>query len=136
MALEGRCLCGGVTYSCDADPVLACICHCTDCQRQTGSAFSSLVAVPAGRLEVRGESLRTFVTVGEDHGTPTRRSFCSACGSPIVSHIDAVPELAFVKCGTLDDPAAHTPSIEFWSRSAQPWVTPLPAARRVPRGAP
>lgn len=134
MALEGRCLCGGVTYSCDADPVLACICHCTECQRQTGSAFSSLVALPADRLEVRGESLRTFVTVGEDHGTPTRRSFCSSCGSPIVSHIDALPELAFVKSGTLDDPRSHVPSIEFWCRSAQPWAVPLPAARRLPRG--
>ena len=136
MALEGRCLCGGVTYSCDADPVLACICHCTECQRQTGSAFSSLVAVPADRLEVRGETLRTFVTVGDDHGTPTRRSFCSACGSPIVSRIEAVPDLAFVKAGTLDDPSGQVPSIEFWASSAQPWVAPLPAAQRVPRGAP
>lgn len=134
MALDGHCRCGRVTYSCD-DPVVVGVCHCTDCQRQTGTACSIVVAVPADRLEVRGDTLRIYATVGEDHGTRTNRHFCSACGSPIVSRIEALPELAFIKAGTLDDPSGLEPTVEFWERSAQAWMPALAGAERLERGA-
>ena len=52
--ITGRCLCGGVTYSADTEPMVEAVCHCTDCQRQTGNPFSVIVAVPRPALAVEG----------------------------------------------------------------------------------
>lgn len=104
------------------------VCHCTDCQRQTGTSSSIVVGVPAGALAVGGPSLKTFVTIGEDHGTPTNRSFCSDCGSPIVSRIDAMPDLAFIKAGTLDDTRCSSPRSRSGAARGQPWEPVSPPA--------
>jgi hypothetical protein len=132
--LTGRCLCGGVTYSVSAEPFVQAVCHCTDCQRQTGTAFSVVVGVPLAALTVHGDTLSSFKTMGEDHGTPTERRFCSACGSPIVSVAEAAPEFAFIKAGTLDDASWLEPAIEVWTRSAQPWSPHFEHAAQIERG--
>ncbi len=132
--ITGRCLCGRVTYSVAAEPLVQAACHCTDCQRQTGTAFSVVVGVPRAALEIDGETLSSFTTVGEDHGTDTERHFCSACGSPIVSFVAAMPELAFLKAGTLDDASWLEPAVEVWTRSAQPWSPHFEHAARLERG--
>ncbi|HMD52767.1 MAG TPA: GFA family protein [Solirubrobacteraceae bacterium] len=120
--ITGHCLCGSVTYRADAEPIAQAVCHCTDCQRQSGTAFSVVVGVPRAALTIEGSTLASFTTKGEEHGSDTERSFCSACGSPIVSVIAAAPEMAFLKVGTLDDASWVEPGIEVWSRSAQPWA--------------
>jgi hypothetical protein len=132
--LTGRCLCGSVEYRADAEPVVQAVCHCTDCQRQTGTAFSAVVGVPRTALTVEGDTLSSFTTTGEEHGTGTERQFCSACGSPIVSLVEALPDLAFLKAGTLDDVSWFEPVAEVWSRSAQPWSPHFENAARVERG--
>ena len=101
--ITGRCLCGGVTYSADAEPIVQAACYCADCQRQTGNPFWVIVAVPRDALQVEGNTIASYTTVGEDHGGDTVRRFCSSCGSPIFSHAAAMPEVAFVKAGSLDD---------------------------------
>ncbi len=131
MQMTGRCLCGSITYTCSAEPILTGLCHCTDCQRQTSAAASILVGVPAGTLRVVGRTLSSFVTIGEVHGTRTNRFFCSSCGSPIVSRVDGMPDIEFIKAGTLDDRAWLKPTVEFYARSAQPWMPPVPGAQRV-----
>ncbi|MFN8108896.1 MAG: GFA family protein [Thermoleophilia bacterium] len=130
MEITGHCLCGAITYRCDAEPVLTGVCHCTDCQRQTGTASSVVVAVPAGSLKVAGE-MASFTTVGDVHGTETNRFFCSNCGSPIVSRIVARPDLEFIKAGTLDDTSWLRPTVEFFGRSAQAWEPEVPGATRL-----
>jgi hypothetical protein len=132
--ISGRCLCGAVTYSADADPVVQGVCHCTDCQRQTGGPFSVLVGVPRGSLEVEGRTLASFATIGEDHGGETLRSFCSACGSPVFSTSAAMPEIAFIKAGTLDDASWLEPAVEVWTGSAQPWSPRFQNAASIERG--
>src|SRR5487761_1318786 len=101
--ITGRCLCGGVTYSVDAEPVWQGICHCSNCQRQTASAFSTVVGVPSKALTVQGSTLVSFKTVSEGFQSTTERRFCSTCGSPIYSTIESMPEVAFLKAGTIDD---------------------------------
>jgi hypothetical protein len=132
--ISGRCLCGAVTYHADAEPLLQGVCHCTDCQHQTGTAFSVFVGIPRTALTVEGDTLASFTAKGEEHGTDTERRFCSACGSPIVSFVEAVPDLAFLKVGTLDDASWVGPAIEIWSRSAQPWSPHFEGVARVERG--
>ena len=124
--LTGHCLCGNVTYTVDADPVVQAVCHCTNCQRQTSSPFSVVVGVPRAALEVEGDTLATFTTVAEADDTETIRHFCSNCGSPLFSlTTGGMAELAWLKAGSLDDSSWIEPSVEVWTRSAQPW-TPRP----------
>jgi hypothetical protein len=121
--IAGQCLCGAVAYRCDGRPLATANCHCRDCQRQTGSAFSILVAVRAAGLHVTGDALREYETTGEDSGLRVRRRFCGRCGSPIVSLPDATPGLAYIKAGTLDDPSWLRPTVDVWCDSRQPWVS-------------
>ena len=131
--LDGRCLCGAVTYTSEAEPAFTAVCHCRDCQRQTGTAFSVIVGVPAESFELNGE-LSEHVTIGEDHGLETKRRFCPACGSPVMSEADAMPDVVFIKAGTLDDPSWLAPQLEVWGKSAQPWVQPTEGRPRMERG--
>ena len=135
--LDGSCLCGKVTYSCDTEPLATAVCHCTDCQKQTGTAFSIIVAVPRDGLDIQGDTLSSFTTVGTDTGKEVSRQFCRDCGSPIVSLGDAMPALAFIKAGTLDDTSWLEPEMHIWSDSAQPWL-PLEsqAGTKIPRSMP
>ena len=119
--ITGRCLCGGVTYSTDADPVAQAACHCEDCQRQSGGPFSVIVGVPLAALDVKGETLTAFNTRGVVHGEPTERHFCNRCGAGIYSISGALPEVAFVKVGSLDDASWVAPAMEVFAGSAQPW---------------
>jgi hypothetical protein len=132
--ITGRCLCGSVTYSADAAPVVQAVCHCTDCQRQTGNPFSVIVGVPRAAFHVEGSTLASFATTGEDHGGETHRSFCSACGSPVFSIAAVAPELAFIKAGSLDDASWLEPAAEVWTSSAQPWSPQFANTARMERG--
>jgi hypothetical protein len=120
--LTGRCLCAGVTYSVDAEPVWQGVCYCSNCQRQTASAFSVIVGVPSKALTVEGSTLASFKTASEGYQSTTERRFCSACGSPIFSTIESMPEVAFLKAGTIDDTSWFEPTAEIWTRSAPPWA--------------
>jgi hypothetical protein len=132
--ITGRCLCGGVRFSADAEPVVQAVCHCADCQRQTGNPFSVIVGVPRAAFNVEGSTLASFATVGEDHGGETQRNFCSACGSPVFSIAAVAPELAFIKAGALDDASWLEPAVEVWTSSAQPWSPHFDGAARMERG--
>jgi hypothetical protein len=135
-SLDGACLCGQVTYSCEADPLATAVCHCTECQRQSGAPFSIVVAVPRDTLRVEGDSLSSYTTVGTDSGMEVERRFCGNCGSPIVS-VPAEGPMVFIKAGTLDDRSWLEPQLAVWCDSAQPWV-PVEslAGATMPRGIP
>jgi hypothetical protein len=132
--ITGRCLCGGVTYTVEAEPAIQAVCHCTDCQRQTGNPFSVIVGVPREAFEVEGDSLASFATTGSDHGGETKRNFCSNCGSPLFSDAAVAPELIFLKAGSLDDSSWLQPAVEAWTSSAQPWTPHFEQAARLERG--
>ncbi len=135
--LAGSCLCGNVTYTCGGEPILTAICHCADCQKQTGSAFSIVVGVRRDQLHVRGDSLTSVTTTGTDTNLQAARQFCNRCGSPIASLSDATPDLALIKAGTLHDRSWLDPQLEVWCNSAQPWVQHNTQNRRCfRRGAP
>ena len=132
--ITGRCLCGNVTYSADAEPIVQAVCHCTDCQRQTGAPFSSLVAVPKAAFSVEGDTIGSYTTIGEDHGGPTERNFCSNCGSPVFSVATVMPDVVFVKTGSLDDASWVQPAAEAWTQSALPWAPRFDVPVRFERG--
>jgi hypothetical protein len=120
MMMTGGCLCGQVRYTVAAEPAMMLICHCKNCQKQGGGAFSVNAGVPAAAVTLEGE-LKTFVDQGES-GRPVQRRFCGACGSPIFSEIEGAPGMLLIKAGTLDDASVMAPQMEFFCDSAQPWV--------------
>jgi hypothetical protein len=130
--ITGGCLCGAVRYVSDAEPALVAVCHCSTCQKNTGSAFSLNIGLPSSSVSVSGKSLATY----EDHtgasGKPFFRAFCSRCGSPIYGRGEAYSGITFIKAGTLDDPSWVKPGIHMWCADKQPWVAIEEGAAQVP----
>ena len=131
---SGGCLCGAVRYRLEGDPAMVAVCHCTTCQRNTGSAFSTNVAMPTAAVQIEGDSLATYETHGSASAPPFLRSFCSRCGSPISGQGDAYPGVIFIKAGTLDDPSWVTPTVHIWCAEKQPWVPIADTAPQLAAG--
>ena len=130
--ISGGCLCGAIRYSAETDPAFTAVCHCKNCQKQTGTASSVIVGLPAGSLSISGP-IKTFRDTG-DSGKAVYRRFCPACGSPIVTDVEVMPALTFLKAGTLDDTGWLKPAMEIYCDSAQPWAPALGGAQRLPKG--
>ncbi len=127
---SGACLCGAVTYNFDAEPQMLALCHCSHCQKATGSAFSMNLGVPIESVQMEGKP-----SVYEDVGTsgePVLRMFCGKCGSAIATEAKAFPGVLFIKAGTLDDVSKLEPDMEIWTGSSQAWVSPCAKAKRFP----
>lgn len=118
--IAGGCLCGKVRYSADVEPAFVGVCHCRNCQKVSGSAFSTVVAVPQPALSVQGD-LTTFNDKG-DSGKTLFRRFCPVCGSTVMEEAEMMPGVVMVAVGTLDDPSWVKPTMEIYCDSAQPWV--------------
>lgn len=120
--LDGGCLCGAVRYTVDGDePMMTAICHCRDCQRQSGSGYSIIAGVAIEDFHQVGET-RVYDTIGTDRGVPAHRRFCPICGSPIASVLADADDVVWIKAGTLDDPSWLEPELEAWRSSGQPWA--------------
>jgi hypothetical protein len=120
--IEGGCLCGAIRFRAEAEPVVVAACHCATCQRNTGSAFSINVGMPAGSVVVAGAPLVVYEDRSGASGEVFERAFCGRCGSPILGKGAAYEGIEFLKGGTLDDPAAHAPTAHIWCAEKQPWV--------------
>ena len=126
-ALEGGCTCGGVRYRLTSAPMFTHCCHCTDCQRQTGSGFAINALIERDRIEVtKGETVETALPT--DSGRPHLVHRCPACGVTLWSHYGGRRAVSFVRVGTLDHAAAIEPDVHIFTRSKLPWV-------RLPDGA-
>ncbi len=133
--IEGGCNCGAVRYRLSGDPITVAICHCANCRRQSGSAFSVNVIVAGDAMRLSGD-LATFEDHDTESGQPVLRQFCAVCGSPIRSLSAASPKVAIVKAGTADEPGRFVPAIHVWTSAALPWVdipADLPQYPRNPR---
>lgn len=125
MKVDGSCHCGAIRYEAEIDPANVSICHCTDCQMLTGSAFR--VTVPARREDFRllsGEPSIYIKTA--DSGKRRLQAFCGECGSPIYTTSgEEEPKTYGIRVGTIRQREALAPSRQFWRNSALPWVAPM-----------
>lgn len=125
--LTGGCLCGAVRYEIAKPPQVTAICHCTHCQRQSGSMFSTNIVVQDADYSQTGET-KVYEDNG-DSGQPVWRHFCGQCGSPLFSRIALMPGMTMIKAGTLDDFSSITPGVEVYTAHAAAWVAPVAPAR-------
>ena len=130
---SGQCLCGAIKYELKSEPAMTGICHCKNCQRQAGSAFSTLAAVPKADFEMTGNP-KLYEDSDTASGNPVQRYFCDNCGSPIYSAIVSQPDNVFLKTGTLDDTSSWNPQFQVWCDSKQDWVTLEEGVPTVARG--
>jgi hypothetical protein len=134
--LTGGCNCKSIRYTIDADPIMVAQCHCRNCQRQSGSAFSVNVVVANPAVTVTG-TLTDYADSDTKSGNTVLRQFCATCGSPIFSRVAGDDKTVIVKAGTLDDPAAvSAPPFAVWTSTCFPWVEPREGQITFPENPP
>jgi hypothetical protein len=120
-----------IRYECSAAPILALNCHCHDCQRASGTAYVSVLRVPAKAFRVTQGEPR-FYTVTADGGNTVSRGFCPECGSPLFNRLSGMADVIEVRAGNLDDPSWHQPAVDIFTKSAQPWDYRNPELPKYP----
>ena len=132
--LTGGCQCGGVRYEVSAEkPYRTHVCHCTDCRKQSGSAFSVTWIIPKDSFRLTQGALKVITSEAQS-GRAKRGAFCPDCGSRIYNEIDLRPGLLSIKPGTLDDASGLAPTRHVWVQSKLPWVDIPEGAEVFERG--
>ena len=125
MKIDGGCHCGYITYEAEADPANAAICHRTDCQTLSGSAFRTVILSQKGSFKLRSGELKIYVKKGES-GSERPQAFCPKCGTPIyATAVGEGPTVHSIRLGTVRQRDQLVPKLQTWFRSAQRWVSDL-----------
>jgi hypothetical protein len=132
MKVEGRCHCGQIRYSAVVDPEKVTLCHCTDCQCLSGTAYRVSVPVPRETFELRGGPPKIYVKTAES-GTRRQHAFCPECGTPVYSAAIEDPPTYSLRIGCLDRRAELPPRRQIWCSSALAWSRKLPEGEQRPR---
>ena len=123
MHVDGRCHCGAITFEAEVDPAAVMICHCTDCQTLSGTAFRTVVPTEAGTFQLLSGALKTYIKVAES-GSRRAQTFCPECGTPIYSGAaDGSTSVVNIRVGTIRQRDTLPPKAQYWCRSAQGWAT-------------
>ncbi|MCG8588756.1 MAG: GFA family protein [Proteobacteria bacterium] len=121
ISVPGRCRCGRVRFVLGEEPIAFYLCHCTDCQAESGSAFGQSMAVRAEAIQsVEGPTREHTI---EHEGE--RRSFvthCTNCLTMLWGYGPELPQIRGLNAGGLDASLGLAPYGNMWTRSAQPWV--------------
>ena len=113
---EGGCLCGGVRYRAEGEPVNERICHCRLCQKAIGAAFNARILFRVEAVAIEGPA----ATVNSS--PDLQRGFCPECGTTLFSRRASAGVIGLTT-GSLDDPSLFRPQMHIWTSSRQPWVT-------------
>ena len=120
VVLTGGCACENIRYECTEEPIVQLMCHCRDCQRSTGTAFSSIMIVASDKFRYL-KAQPTFYEVIAESRRPVRRGFCNQCGSQISAHWPTRPQMLIITVSSLDDPSRFEPIAESWLSRAPSW---------------
>jgi hypothetical protein len=126
MKVEGACHCGLVTFSAEVDPDTAGICHCTDCQTLSGSAFRTTVRSLPGTFKLLTGTPTLYVKTTAESGENREHAFCPRCGTGIyATNPGDGPKAHSLRVGTLRPRGAVAPKRQIWTRSRVPWLDDL-----------
>jgi hypothetical protein len=117
---EAQCSCGQLSAVCSGEPVRVSVCHCLDCKRRTGSAFSYNARFEEADVVFEGRSA-TFTRIGDGGGRVTY-SFCPDCGGTVHYRIDTQPTLIAVFAGAFADLSFPPPAFSVHERRRYPWA--------------
>lgn len=117
--LIGGCLCGDVRYASTGEPVFSGNCHCRDCQRTSGGAYTPALFVQTHTVKTSG-TIKYYESTA-DSGSKITRGFCPNCGSQLFARLERMPDLLGIRAGTLDDPSMFKPVLDMFTASASHW---------------
>ena len=130
MRIDGGCHCGRICYEAEVDPSTVLICHCTDCQTLSGSAFRTVVPTTEGTFKLLSGTPKVYVKTGES-GNKREQTFCPDCGTPIYSGpVGGGPKVVSLRVGTIHQRDQMVPTDQYWFRSAQAWLSALQSVKR------
>lgn len=115
------CRCGQLSAVVNGEPVRVSACHCLDCQKRTGSAFSAQARWPEEKVRTSGRSKRWAHLA--DSGNRITHFFCPDCGSTVHYRIEGKFDgLVAIPLGAFDDPYSLSPRYSVWEKRRHPWV--------------
>ena len=124
MQVDGSCHCGRITFKADLDLDKVGICHCSDCQTLSASAFRTVAMVPESDLHLTGTP-KVYIKTG-DSGAKREQAFCGECGSAIyATSVGDGPKVYNLRVGTIRQRAEIVPKMQYWTRSAVDWLKQL-----------
>lgn len=135
MQVHGGCHCGNIAYSAQIDPERVVVCHCTDCQALSGSAFRTVAFTLEDAFTLKSGTLKIYVKTAAS-GRPREQAFCPECGSAIYATSSGDgPKVYGLRVGTISEREQLAPSRQVWTRSRLSWIKDLhalPATEQQP----
>ena len=134
MKIDGSCLCGNIQYEAEIeDPKATSVCHCTDCQTLSGSAFRVGLPIPEGNFKLLSGDPKTYVKTAESGGKRAQ-VFCPNCGSALYStSVSSGPKIFRLRITSSNQRFDFVPTSQGWYRSAHKWlgdIKSMPAAQK------
>jgi hypothetical protein len=133
MKIDGACHCGAIAYAAEIDPAGVRLCHCTDCQTLSGSAFRVTVSAVDGSFALLSGQPKIDIKMAES-GARRAHAFCGDCGTPIyATSAGEGPKKYGLRVGTIRQRAELRPARQYWCRSALDWAMNLQAVAQFDR---
>ena len=120
MHVDGGCHCGFIQYEAEVDPATVGVCHCTDCQTLTGTAYRTTVQSLKGQFKLLRGTPKIYIKTAES-GNQRAHGFCPECGTPLFATTVGNPELYGIRVGTTRQRRELPPQRQGWCRSALDW---------------
>jgi hypothetical protein len=128
--VDGACHCGRIRFEAEVDPATVVICHCTDCQTLSGSAFRTVAPTVSGSFRLLTGAPKVYVKTA-DSGNKREQTFCADCGTPIYSApVGEDKNVVSLRVGTIRQRDQMIPNDQFWFRSARAWLGILPSLKK------
>ena len=131
MRLDGGCHCGFIKYEAEVEADSVSVCHCTDCQTLSGSAFRTAVFARKDGFRIVAGEPRIYVKTAES-GNQRAQAFCPQCGTHIYAAAVSDPQVFGIRTGTARQRADLRPKRQIWCRSSQPWAMDLKSISQLP----
>ncbi len=132
MKVDGQCHCGAITFNAEVDPERVVICHCTDCQVLSGTAFRTVVFTLEDALSFDSTEPKVYVKTAQS-GNKRAQGFCGDCGTAIyATSVGEGPKVYGLRAGTVNQRESLKPVKQIWRGSALDWVDDIGAMPAIP----
>lgn len=130
MKINGECHCGAIAYEAELNPERVGICHCSDCQAMSASAFRTIAMVPGDSFAVIRGTPKEYIKSG-DSGNRRVQAFCPECGSGLyATAAEGKRDTYNIRLGTVEQRSELMPRFECWRKSALPWLPVIQATKK------
>ena len=131
MRRSGGCQCGAIRYESDGEPLALYVCHCTECRKQSASAFGMSLLVSRSGFRLTRGTPKLWSRIA-DSGRRVDCAFCPDCGSRLWHERQGSADTITLKAGSLDDPVDFSKAIHIWTSRKLNGVIIPPQATQFP----